>query len=137
MKVPLSLGGNIFNLTLNPGLRLTAGKIGLILSLDALFAPTLGTMVEIGTGFDEEFYWYAGGAQVLFRIDRGWSPLLFFKEVGLGARVLGKNLTFDDALVYLFMNVGLTIGLGDLYPKIGFSYYDSKFGFYFSIDGTP
>ncbi len=137
MKVPLSLGGNIFNLTLNPGLRLTAGKIGLILSLDALFVPTLGTLVEIGVGFDEEFYWYAGAAQVLFRIDRGWSPLLFFKEVGLGAKVLGKNLAFDGALVYLFANAGTTIGLGDLYPKIGFSYYNGKFGFYFSIEGTP
>ncbi len=137
MKVPLSLGGNIFKLTLNPGFRLTAGKIGLILSLDALFVPTLGTLVEIGMGFDEELYWYAGGAQVLFRIDRGWSPLLFFKEVGLGAKVLGKNLIFDGALAYLFMNIGTTIGLGDLYPKIGLSYFDGKFGFYFSIDGTP
>lgn len=137
MKVPLSLGGNIFKLTLNPGFKLTAGKIGLILSLDALFVPTLETLVEIGMGFDEELYWYAGGAQVLFRIDRGWSPLLFFKEVGLGAKVLGKNLIFDGALAYLFMNIGTTIGLGDLYPKIGLSYFDGKFGFYFSIDGTP
>jgi hypothetical protein len=109
----------------------------LILSLDALFVPTLENAGGDWNGLRRGTILVCGRAQVLFRIDRGWSPLLFFKEVGLGAKVLGKNLIFDGALAYLFMNIGTTIGLDDFYPKIGLSYFDGKFGFYFSIDGTP
>lgn len=136
-EVPFSLSGNLFNLTLTPGLKLESGKVKPSISFDAGFAPTLKTFVGLGGGFEEEFYWYANAAQAIWRIDWGWSPLFFLKEVGLGVQVRGTNLTLESAAFYAFVNLGSTIGFGDLFPKLGVSYTNNTFGIYFGLELKP
>lgn len=136
-SVPLSLRGNLFSISLEPGIRLSEGKITPLLAVDAGFSPTLGTSVGLGVGFYDDFYWYANGAQLLYRIDWGWSPLFFLKELGIGAVISGTNTSLDHSALYLFINVGSTIGIGDIFPKIGIKYRDSRFGIYFGLDNQP
>jgi len=136
-SVPLNLGGNLFSISLEPGIRLSNGKITPLLAVDAGFSPTLGTSVGLGVGFYDDFYWYANGAQLLYRIDWGWNPLFFLKELGIGALISGTNTSLDHSALYLFINVGSTIGIGDIFPKIGIQYSDSRFGIYFRLDNQP
>jgi len=136
-SVPLNLGGNLFSISLEPGIRLSNGKITPLLAVDAGFSPTLGTSVGLGVGFYDDFYWYANGAQLLYRIDWGWNPLFLLKELGIGALISGTNTSLDHSALYLFINVGSTIGIGDIFPKIGIQYSDSRFGIYFRLDNQP
>lgn len=136
-SVPLSLNGNLFSISLEPGIRLSNGKITPLLALDATFSPTLGTSVGLGVGFYEDFYWYINGAQLLYRINWGWSPLFFLKEMGVGIEVNGSNTNLDHSAMYLFVNVGSTIGLGDLFPKIGIQYSNSRLGLYLGLETRP
>ena len=136
-SVPLSLKGNLFAISLEPGIKLSDGEITPLLSLDAGFAPTLGTSINLGVGFFDDFYWYANGAQLLYRIDWGWSPMFFLKEIGIGVEVSGTNTSLDHSALYMFVNVGSTLGLGDVFPKIGIQHSDSGFGFYFELDAKP
>jgi len=136
-SVPLSLNGNLFSISLEPGVRVSNGKITPLLALDATFSPTLGTSVGLGVGFYEDFYWYINGAQLLYRINWGWSPLFFLKEMGVGIEVNGSNTNLDHSAMYLFVNVGSTIGLGDLFPKIGIQYSNSRLGLYLGLETRP
>jgi hypothetical protein len=136
-SVPLSLKGNLFSISLEPGIKLSDGEITPLLALDAGFSPTLRTSVNLGVGFFDDFYWYANGAQLLYRIDWGWSPMFFLKEIGIGVEVSGTNTSLDHSALYMFVNVGSTLGLGDVFPKIGIQHSDSGFGFYFELDAKP
>ena len=135
--VPLDLRSNLFSLTLTPGIKLRAGNLNPLIELSAGFSPTLGTYAGIGAGFNEEFFWYAGASQVVYRINWGWSPLFFLKESGIGLQILGRNTTLETAAIYMFANLGSTIGIGDIFPKIGIQYSNDKFGVYLRLDTRP
>ena len=43
--------------------------------------------------------------------------MFFLKEIGIRVEVSGTNTSLDHSALYMFVNVGSTLGLGDVFPE--------------------